>query len=68
MGKRDENEWTEYIIPTQNQKTPTIQFDKTGANKKIFSDLLNQSQPRLALCLMKYSQVAVILPDSQERY
>ena len=53
-----------YLFQNENQKTPTVPFDKTGNSSKTDCALLNQAQPRLALCLIKYSKQIVILPDS----
>jgi hypothetical protein len=56
------------LYKTEIHETPTVPFDKKGASDKTESALLNKVQPRLAICLMKYAQLVVILPDSQEKY
>ena len=52
------------LSPSVNQQTASISFDKTGTNKNSVFGVLNQAQPRQAICLLKHSQLIVILPDS----
>ena len=52
------------LYPSVSQHTAFISFDKTGTNQKDVSVFLNLAQPRLAICLLKHSQLIVILPDS----
>ena len=53
-----------YLFPCENQKTPSTPIEKTGTTNKTDSAFLNQTHPILAICLIKHSQLVVILPDS----